>query len=682
MSKDSEDTKKDVQKPKTKKIEIIEKDEFKEIEVPVEEDEEEKTKEITKIEDVEEKLEEEKEEKEKEKKSEEKEETPVVKEKKNNNKKTITLVIILTLLIVLLVSAIIFLLPKKDDKKDNDTDKDTEEILTDKDKKEALNNYGDALEKVIAINYQTTKEILGYEDAIKLIDIKDDISCDVHEIYEDGKVYLNDCYINGIKVSYTYGEKQEPKDEEVEVDNTKTIMVYVDKKTKVATLNKPNNLDDYDTYTVETDTTYDSATLLGYGSNYVFYYDSDYNVQMKSYKTNAKALNSVNYQSIIPFKYNNSYDTKYVAVVLNDNAWGVYNLENGQAVIPAKYNFIVSNYSIGVSGPPLYIEPLDETAIIVNDGKHYGLMNYKNAKTILDFKYDSLSVSGNYLLAVAGDEKKIFDFKGNEYLAKSYDKIYGLVSGIYVLVEDKDDIKLVQMDGKVLFDYGKIENLGAFNYGFDYNGGALFIFNQEGSDMCLELTYQNGTGEIKDIVCGGIAKPILYLYPEKETKVKVSFSRPEFLETTYPKYNNGWNVLASVGGNLYDGKNNYYALYWDEKKVHTVDFSEGFYVESDEAIDFLESKLNYIGFNEKERNEFIMYWLPVLEKNGKSLVYFELTEERESYNKLIINPKPDSMLRVVIHIKKVDKKVDIKKETLTKFRRSGFTAVEWGGTTY
>ena len=31
MSRDSEDTKKDVQKPRTKKIEIIEKDEFKEI---------------------------------------------------------------------------------------------------------------------------------------------------------------------------------------------------------------------------------------------------------------------------------------------------------------------------------------------------------------------------------------------------------------------------------------------------------------------------------------------------------------------------------------------------------------------------------------------------------------------------------------------------------------------------
>ena len=77
-----------------------------------------------------------------------------------------------------------------------------------------------------------------------------------------------------------------------------------------------------------------------------------------------------------------------------------------------------------------------------------------------------------------------------------------------------------------------------------------------------------------------------------------------------------------------------------------------------------------------------MYWLPVLEKNGKSLVYFELTEERESYNNLLITPKPDSMLRMVIHIKKVDKKTDIKKQSLTKFKRVGFTAVEWGGISY
>jgi hypothetical protein len=71
--------------------------------------------------------------------------------------------------------------------------------------------------------------------------------------------------------------------------------------------------------------------------------------------------------------------------------------------------------------------------------------------------------------------------------------------------------------------------------------------------------------------------------------------------------------------------------------------------------------------------------IPILERNEKNLVYFELTESRENYNKLIINPKPDSLLRIAIHIKKVDKKQNIKKQNLPTFERKGFTAVEWGG---
>ena len=74
-----------------------------------------------------------------------------------------------------------------------------------------------------------------------------------------------------------------------------------------------------------------------------------------------------------------------------------------------------------------------------------------------------------------------------------------------------------------------------------------------------------------------------------------------------------------------------------------------------------------------------MYWLPVLEKNEKSLVYFETTEEREEFNKLDISPKPDSLLRIAIHVKKVDKKTSIKEQKLKTFKRTGFTAIEWGG---
>ena len=179
------------------------------------------------------------------------------------------------------------------------------------------------------------------------------------------------------------------------------------------------------------------------------------------------------------------------------------------------------------------------------------------------------------------------------------------------------------------------------------------------------------------------AKPVIYLYPENETMVNVMFAKPELLTTTYPKFNSSWNVNVKPNGDMYDeNRRYYYALYYEAKGSKLNRFDEGFYVEKDEAIDFLEEKLSILGLNERESNEFIMYWLPVLEQNEKSLVYFETTESLEKKNKLIINPKPDSLLRINIHIKKVNKKVSIKEQELPRFERKGFAAVEWGGIKY
>ena len=77
-----------------------------------------------------------------------------------------------------------------------------------------------------------------------------------------------------------------------------------------------------------------------------------------------------------------------------------------------------------------------------------------------------------------------------------------------------------------------------------------------------------------------------------------------------------------------------------------------------------------------------MYWLPILEQNKKSLVYFETTESLQKENELIINPKPDSLLRIRMHVKKVNHKTEIKEQELPQFERKGFAAVEWGGIIY
>ena len=175
-------------------------------------------------------------------------------------------------------------------------------------------------------------------------------------------------------------------------------------------------------------------------------------------------------------------------------------------------------------------------------------------------------------------------------------------------------------------------------------------------------------------------KPVLYLYPTQTTNIKVNFKYEENLTTTYPKFNKEWNVIVDHNGNLYDSDNNYYyALYWEEKDYTNVDFSEGFYVSKDNSIKFLEEKLSLLGLNNKERNEFIMYWLPILEKNEHNLVYFELTNELQNQNELIIQPKPDTLIRIRMHVKKVDKETNIKEQILSKQVRNGYTAIEWGG---
>lgn len=188
--------------------------------------------------------------------------------------------------------------------------------------------------------------------------------------------------------------------------------------------------------------------------------------------------------------------------------------------------------------------------------------------------------------------------------------------------------------------------------------------------------------DIKEVHCDPVVayKPILYLYPEKQTNIKVNFAHEDYLTTTYPKFNKEWNVIAHPNGDLYDSNNNYYyALYWEEKDYNKVDYSEGFYVPSSNAINFLEEKLTILGLNPKERNEFIMYWLPILENNKHNLVYFELTESLQSENKLIITPQPDTLIRIRMHIKKVEKETPIKEQQLVKQERIGYTAVEWGG---
>lgn len=436
-------------------------------------------------------------------------------------------------------------------------------------------------------------------------------------------------------------------------------------------------------------------------------------------------------------------DKIYGIIVEKDGKSGYYSLEYSKYIIPLKeenslyydsYGFIenrAEEYQIidpkGNEFKP-EISKLDKI-----DGTEFYYYTYYCGIEDCSYKFYTaegveIASAGNYWGYTITENKdillidkskvneskfEIYDSKGNKiYTSKNYKGVYSLHSEDYLAIIDNDNyLKLINSKEEILATFTEMTEGKYFHnmisgwYEYDNKNGVYLVvqdpsvtveevlennkdYTQDDIEWIKESSgyeyyYIPSTGETGKIptAIGGYAKPVLYLYPEKDdTKINITFEKPGLLTTTYPKFNRSWNVTANKNGDLYDEQGKYYyGLYWEESGSTKVDFSEGFYVTKDSAIDFLEEKLSIIGLSDRERNEFIMYWLPILEKNEKNLVYFELTEEREKFNKLNISPKPDSLLRMAIHVKKVNKKTNIKEQKLKTFNRNGFTAVEWGG---
>lgn len=182
----------------------------------------------------------------------------------------------------------------------------------------------------------------------------------------------------------------------------------------------------------------------------------------------------------------------------------------------------------------------------------------------------------------------------------------------------------------------------------------------------------------------GVAlKPIIYLYPESELNLKVSLSNPEKITCSYPKYIDSWNVLAKPNGDLVDldTNRNLYALYYESENI--VDFKverEGFCIKGEDSAKFLEEKLEMLGLNEREAEEFIVYWLPKLEANKYNYIRFATMEEINNNMNLKISSNPDTIIRVLMTYKGLEKSIEVKEQKIVTPERQGFVLVEWGGT--
>lgn len=148
-----------------------------------------------------------------------------------------------------------------------------------------------------------------------------------------------------------------------------------------------------------------------------------------------------------------------------------------------------------------------------------------------------------------------------------------------------------------------------------------------------------------------------------------------------------WHMTASPDGDLTDASGrNYPSLFWEGEEPTTFAQDKGFVVEAEAAASFLEDKLAVLGLSEREATEFITFWGPRIAERGRALVTFATDEyaRRAVYRFTDTSSGaeivPETFIRVYVVIGEVPQTPVPEQELAPAPARTGFTAVEWGGT--
>jgi hypothetical protein len=238
-------------------------------------------------------------------------------------------------------------------------------------------------------------------------------------------------------------------------------------------------------------------------------------------------------------------------------------------------------------------------------------------------------------------------------------------AGFYRLVIDSKDTTIYMF-------YAGLEEIILWNYKFQSQHLVRIDFYPGASAFYID-----------------VAKPVIYLYSEHELNVDINFSCIGATTFTYPKYDDNWEV--SLKDNIITDRNTgktYPYLFWESRTQHMAfeessEGLEGFVVDTDTAVSFLENSLNALGLTSTEQADFITYWGPKLVQSEYVFIQFWLDDRYdEKISQLAITPTPGALRRVFMAYAPLETTVvpaPVKPQKLENFERKSFTVVEWGG---
>lgn len=439
--------------------------------------------------------------------------TSFLEEEKKSNKKSLIITLVIIVILLILGGFGLFIYFNK-----------PEEIIIEEkiDYEKILNEYGKATVKISKKYISENEDIPTWKNILENLSYKKyDVFCSIHEVYEDGSVYLDKCIIDNNKIDYKFGEK---KIEEI-IEDGKNIEIYRSKTDLNHFSNNKYN-DDFEligsinckTKSCEYINAYDNYVLIRENQEYYLY---DY--------TN-KLLNFGPFDLENEFTDMLFYNSKLYGILYKDgDNKNLYNIKN---------NKILKNIKGNVEEVGMYYEPnilFKYNLLLLKESDKYNFVNINtgnvsftindNIREFIDDKnnkvayittytdnpdlfkiinsngkllfggkeYNYISISKNIIVSTLTNFK-VYDSKLNLKITSSkYNKILGVFKD-FVVVSDNNKIKIIN-----LYD----EELASFDIDFEngnYTFHKLLSGYKNDSDICLiiennDISYgNNGSG--------------------------------------------------------------------------------------------------------------------------------------------------------------------------------------------
>lgn len=352
-------------------------------------------------------------------------------------------------------------------------------------------------------------------------------------------------------------------------------------------------------------------------------------------------------------------------VAFADPVWGsVYRLNkdlNQNDLFTNSSDSFVISLPLGFSSVYQFVPEIVEEKSTI-------LINWSKLGTVIETEYSFVDFGGcgstNYLSVVPFQVGKELVAAG--VATKTNEPVYLLKDTNHELLKTSyknyvDSMKMQQKEFMEYTDFVKTQPLFFWESPF----GQMVKFTRRDTMPLTE--------------CG---KPVIYLYPEQTQKVEVKIDVKGGMSYSDPAYNEGWSVVATPSSeitNAADGKT-YPYLFWEGRGGMYKSPTTGWVVDREDVHTFLTTKLSAYGLNEKEIADFVEFWEPRMQQAPYYFVGFHGTEMMNRLAPLSVSPRPDSVFRILMDYKPLQKRIEAEEPTMPRtFKREGFTLVEWGG---